>query len=656
LLRKSVKIRYSLIFMKKELFLEEAVLDDLASDLETLELPLSQRAFKLLSIAVVIVIAIVIARLFFLGGWQNNFYTQRALINVGQITALRTQRGIIFDRFNQPLVKNLPAFRLNLKLVELFKNNEEREKTIKTLEEVLNLKAGYIEELLSGVDLERQNSLTITNQLTIDQVIKIKNLNLPAVQIEDDFKRQYLEGEIFSHLIGYVGPVDKNDLKKFSYLSLNDIVGKSGLETYYDKELRGEDGEIIEYRNVKGEIIDNKLLKNPSPGYHLYSTIDAEFQSYFFKRLSEALNYLSSPAGVGIALNPQNGEVLALVSLPSFNNNKIESRNLNNPSKPFFNRAISGVYTPGSTIKPLVAFAGLKENIITADKEIFSAGYLEIPNPYYPDKPSRFLDWKPHGWVNLYSALARSSNVYFYILGGGLPQNYQLSGILKGFEKLPIKGLGIEKLKEYWQKFGLGKKTGIDLPGENEGFLPDAQLKEENRGEIWRLGDTYNVSIGQGDLLVTPLQLLNYISTIANGGKIYQPFIIKKIEAEDGRVIKETNPILIEDYSSDIEIIKKVERGMIDAVEKPYGTAHLLADLPITVAAKTGSSQIEGNTKINAFFVGYLPTEALVKAGVPLDKQIAILVLIENAREGSLNAVPVAKDIFEWYYENRIKS
>jgi len=626
--------------MKKELFLEEAVLDDLASDLEALELPLSQRAFKLLFIAVIVVVAVVVFRLIFLGIWQHNFYAQQALFNVGQITTMRAQRGIIFDRFNQPLVKNLPAFRLNLKLVELFKNNEEREKTIKTLEETLNLRTGYIEELLSGVDLERQNSLTVTNQLTIDQVIRIKNLNLPAVQIEDDFKRQYLDGETFSHLIGYVGVADKNDLKKYSYLSFNDIVGKSGLEAYYDKELKGENGEIINYRNVKGEIIDNKLIKNQAPGHQLYSTIDAELQSFFFKRMKEALNYLGSPAGAGIVLNPQNGEVLALVSLPSFDNNHLESELFNNSYKPFFNRAISGIYTPGSTIKPLVAFAALKENIITPEKEIFSAGYLEIPNPYHPDQPSRFLDWKPHGWVNLYSAIARSSNVYFYEVGGGFSDQ---------------KGLGIEKLKEYWQKFGLGKKTGIDLFGENDGFLPDAQFKEKNRGEIWRLGDTYNVSIGQGDLLVTPIQLINYISAFANGGKIYRPFIIKKIVSEDGKIIKETTPLILEDYSSDIEIIKKVERGMIDAVEKPYGTAHLLADLPISVAAKTGSSQVESKTKINAFFVGYLPAEALIKAGVPLDKQIAILVLIEGAREGSLNAVPVAKDVFEWYYENRLR-
>ncbi|MDP3014950.1 MAG: penicillin-binding protein 2 [bacterium] len=617
---------------KKELFLEEAVLDDLSRGFDSLEQPISRKAFKLLFIAAVIVITVVIARLFFLGWWQNDFYKKRALANAGEMTVIRTQRGIIFDRFNKPLVKNLPAFHLNLKLVEFFKNSEERPQTIKALQSILNLPPDYIEDLFKNVNLERQNILTVARQLTVDQIIKIKNLNLPAVQVEDDFERQYPEVEVFSHLLGYTGPVSKADLGKKSSLSLNDIVGKNGLELYYDTELRGEDGETINYRNAKGEIIDNKLFKKPEPGHEFHITIDAEFQSFFYNRLKQGLNYLGSRAGVGIALNPQNGEVLALVSLPSFDNNKIKSEDLVDSSKPLFNRAVSGFYAPGSTIKPLVAFGALKEGIIAPEKEILSIGYIEIPNPYHPDQPSRFVDWKPHGWVNLYSALARSSNVYFYEIGGGFGDQ---------------KGLGIEKLKDYWQKFGLGDLTGIDLPGEAKGFLPDPETKEKKQGEIWRIGDTYNVSIGQGDLLVTPLQLINFIAAIANGGKIYQPFIVQKIVSEDGKVIKETNPKIIKDYSLDIEIIKKVQKGMIDGVEKSYGTSHLLAGLPVSVAGKTGTSQVENKTKTNAFFVGYSPKE---------NPQIAILVLVEDAREGSINTVPIAKDALNWYYTNRIKN
>ncbi len=614
---------------KKDLFFEEAVLDDLSQNFDSLEQPLSARAFKFIGFFTVIIIFIVVGRLLFLGWFKNDFYKSRALANAGQITVVRTQRGIIFDKFNKPLVKNLPAYRLNLKLVEFFKNEEERTKTIKALQEILNLRAGEIENLLKGVNLEKQNSIIIAKKLNVDQLIKIKNLNLPALRIDDYFEREYPDPFAFSHLIGYTGIASDSDLENNLSLSLNDIIGKSGLEVYYDKELRGEDGEIINYKNVKGEIIDEKLVKEPAPGNGLYTTIDAEFQSYFYNRLKQGIDYLGSRGGVGIALNPQNGEVLALVNLPSFDNNEIKQSDLTNQFRPLFNRAISGVYTPGSTVKPLVAFAALKENIIEPEKEIYSAGYIDVPNPYHPDQPSRFVDWKPHGWVNLYSAIARSSNVYFYEVGGGFGNQ---------------KGLGIEKLKEYWQKFGFGELTGIDLAGEAKGFLPDPNTKEK-KGEIWRLGDTYNVSIGQGDLLITPLQLINYISAIANGGKIYQPFIVKKIISEKKETVKETNPKIIKDYSSDIEIIKKVQKGMIDGVEKSYGTSHLLADLPMSVAAKTGSSQIENKKKINAFFVGYAPTE---------NPQIAILVLVEDAREGSINTVPIAKDVLKWYYYNRI--
>ncbi len=628
---------------KKELFLEEAVLDDLAKDLSILELPLSQRAFKLVTIFFLALAVIVAGRLILISGWQADFYNQRALINISDTITTRAQRGIIFDSQNKPMVKNIPAFRLNLNLVDFFKNSNNRNQITSALESAINLPSGYISELLQDVNLERQNSLTIARDLTVDQVIKIKNLNLVGVEIEDDFKREYPDGQIFSQVLGYTAPVDKNDLKNDPSLDLNDIIGKSGLEAFYNKELEGEDGKIISYRNFKGEIIDKKLSKNSTPGYQLYSTIDGEFQSYFYNRLKTTLNYLGSGAGVGIAMNPQTGEILSLVSLPSFNNNKITSDDLTNSYKPLFNRVTTGLYAPGSTIKPLVAFAALKENVITPQAQVYSAGYLEIPNPYDSTKPSRFLDWKQNGWVDLYSALARSSNIYFYSVGGGLPNKYEPSGILKGVQG--ISGLGIDRLKEYWQKFGLGNKTGVDLPYEASGFLPDAETKEESTGDIWRIGDTYNVSIGQGDLLVTPLQLINYISVVANGGKVYQPFIIKKIISEDGEVIKETAPKIIEDYSSDFEIFNNVQHGMIDAVKQSYGTAHLLSDLPISVAAKTGSAQIQGNTKVNAFFVGYLPAE---------NPQIAILVLVEDAKEGSLNAVPVAKDILEWYYYNRI--
>ncbi len=616
--------------------LEEAILDDLGEGLDLLEVPLSKRAFNLVKIAVLLVITLVFGRVIFLGGIKADFYKNRALINAGLLVSIPTERGIIFDRFNKPLVKNLSVYRLSLKLPELLKEEGKHSQTLEALNKILGISIEEIEALIKNVDLEKQNSIILNIQLNEEQANNIKNLNLSAVQIEENFKREYFDSYIFSHILGYTGPVNKTDLKENDSFSLNDTIGKTGLENYYDDKIRGQEGQIIYYRNVKGEIIDDKFLRDSQKGNNIITTIDSELQKYFYERLKLALNNLGSSAGAGLALDPKTGEILALVSLPSFDSNKITAEALNNPNQPFFNRVISGVYSPGSTIKPLVAYAALKEKIIDTQDKIFSGGYIEIPNPYFPDNPSRFVDWKAHGWVDFHSALARSSNVYFYTIGGG-------------FEN--VKGLGIYRLKKYWQEFGLSDKTGVDLSGESSGFLPDPEEREKRTGQPWRVGDTYNVSIGQGDFIITPIELLSYITAVANNGKIYKPHAVKAIISDNGESINDIKLEVINDLSEaeSADYFKEVERGMIDAVEKSYGTAYLLNNLPLKVAAKTGTAQIQGNTKINAFFVGYTLNS-------PNNQEIAILVLVENAKEGALNAVPVANDVLRWYYENRIKS
>ncbi len=633
--------------MKKDFFLEEAVLDDLAKGLDLVEMPLSGKIFKIIGFTVVVIAAIVFLRVSFLGIWKGNFYKERALANAGQIISLAAERGIIFDRFDKPLVKNNPTYKIDLKFVELMKPGI-REKVFKELHKILGIEIVDMEKLAQSVDLEKRDFMTLPVNIVKEQAEQIKNLNLRPVIVKEEFKREYFESRIFSHILGYVGAVGDDDIKNNPSFDLNDVVGKSGLEGYYDKELRGIEGQIIYYRNANGEIIDSKFLMAPSQGLDIKTAVDKDFQIYFYNRLKEKINSIGADAGVGVALNPKTGEVLALVSIPGFDANKITKNDLNNPQMPFLNRAISGVYAPGSTIKPLVALVALEEGVVNPKTEIYSRGYIEIPNPYFPDKPSRFVDWKPHGWVNLYSAIARSSNVYFYALGGGLPKSE--SGILRGdIDKDLWNGLGISKLREYWKKFGFEEKTGIDLLAETNGFLPDIEKKEKNTGEPWRLGDTYNISIGQGDLLITPIGLLNYIAAIANNGEFYKPFVAQKIfsanKNSEEKIIKETKPEVLRNYPELADYIQEIKKGMVDTVSKDYGTAHLLSDLPFKIAAKTGSAQIQGNTKINASFVGYAPAD---------NPEIAILVLVENAREGSLNAVPVAKDVLEWYYWNRL--
>ncbi|MBI4992078.1 MAG: penicillin-binding protein 2 [Candidatus Harrisonbacteria bacterium] len=622
--------------MRDEFDLEHAIIESNTKHYEVLELPLSRQTFQLLGVTAVVLSGIVLLRVFYLAGERGDFYKTRADMNVEDPITIPAIRGSIHDRFGELLAGNESSYRVVLNVGLAKRDSFDLDTVLEDLSEVLEIDKAELLSAVTKADLEKSGLITLGRNLSSEQVEAIKKIKVKALEIQDDYRRNYIKGPAFSHVLGYTG------LAKF-----NDLRGKAGLEKYYDEVLSGSDGVRLMYRDARGNILDEKLLDEPKNGAHVYTTIDAGLQEYFYNRLSEALRSLGRNAGVGIALNPQNGEVLAMVNAPSFDNNvftrteesKKRAALLNASFEPLFNRAVSGVYTPGSTVKPMVALAALNEQVITPQKQIYSAGFIEIPNPYFPDQPGRFLDWKAHGWVDLRSAIARSSNVYFYEVGGGLPG--------QGSES--IKGLGIDKLKEYWQKFGFGEKTGIDLDAESVGFLPDPEEKEIRTKDIWRLGDTYNVSIGQGDFQVTPIQLIAYIASFADGGKYFKPHIIKKIvKSEKGKedmVLREVQPELSRDFSYLGNYLKEVREGMKDTVRKPYGTAHLLADLPISVAGKTGSSQVANNTRTNAFFVAYAPAD---------NPQIAILVLIENAKEGSLNAVPVGKDVLNWYYWNRL--
>ena len=606
--------------MANELNFEEVVFGDNQEESSHLEIPLSRQTFLLVALAAVLVGSIALGRSLFLNIIRGDFYTNRAFANANREVDLPAPRGVIFDRFGKPLVENKNSFSVFVNASEIIRSPEGSEKALEILSGILkDFDKEKLRHQFLSVRLEQRNWLPVARNISLAEAINIRSLNSPAIQIADDYIRSYPDGPVFSHILGYAGASDVD----------NEIVGKSGVESQYNDVLKGNDGLLLIYRDAGGNELDRKVAEAPISGASVTITIDAELQKYFYNRLKQNLTALGSKAGVGIAINPQNGEVLSLVSLPSFDNNKVADY-LKGGSQPLFNRAISGIYTPGSTIKPLVALAALHEKIVEPADSVLSIGFIEVPNPYNPEAPSRFLDWKAHGWVDLHSALAKSSNVYFYAIGGGLPRSEMDLASGQNF----LKGLGIENLNKYWQEFLLGQKTGIDLPSEGDGFLPDPEEKEARTGQIWRIGDTYNVSIGQGDLLLTPLQLINFISSIANGGRIYRPHVLSGQE-----------PQVLMDYSAWQEELNEVREGMADAVRKPYGTASSLSYLPFPAAGKTGSSQVSNNTKTNAFFVGYAPRE---------NPEIAVLVLVENSKEGSLNAVPIAKDVFEWYYQNRL--
>ncbi|HXF44364.1 MAG TPA: penicillin-binding protein 2 [Candidatus Paceibacterota bacterium] len=616
--------------MKRDIDLED-ILTDRFQENDLLEVPLSDGVFRTFIFTVVVVIGFVIFRIWDISILNHSFYKSRASANMSFMEVKRPARGLILDRNGEPILENESAIAAYLIPHDLPTAIDERDQVLKRISAILGINEAELKAKIRDKDWAFSEKLEIASNLGYEEIAAAESEVIPGLSVESVFRRRSKPTGVFSHIVGFTGLVDDNDLAENENLFIDDEVGKAGLEAQYDAYLRGRNGREIILRDAKGDVKEKTEVTLAEPGKNVETFIDRDFQEYFYGRLIAALRDLGRDVGVGLALDPRNGEVLALFSIPGFDVGNV-SASLAKPNEPFFNRAISGLYNPGSTIKPLVAAAALAENVIGPKNEIYSAGYIEVPNPYNPENPSRFLDWKAHGYVNLRSALARSSNVYFYEVGGGFGNQI---------------GLGIEKLRQWWHKFKLDEKTGIDLPGEKAGFLPSPAWKEKRFGDPWRIGDTYNVSIGQGDLLMTPIELLNYIASIANGGKFYQPRVMKRIVAEDGSEIIKSEPTVIGDLSAELGLeFQEVREGMEDAVRQPYGTAYLLADLPFAAAAKTGTAQIQNNEKVNAFFVGYAPAD---------DPEIAILVLVENAREGSLNTVPVAKDALMWYYENRIK-
>ncbi len=633
---------------KKDLALEEFLSDDWVRDLGVAEKPLSGRVLFLLNLGLLALGAVVLFRVFFLG-LNQDFFKARAEANLNQIQKIAAPRGIIYDSKGEILADNRPVFLALLNVREFFKRKDLEGETLRVAEEVLGIPKDDFWELVRDNDLGVfQESIVLNQDLEQSQLIQIESLNLPTVFVSRGFSRRYSDGPVFAHVLGYTGIVSKDDLRRFPNLGGRDFVGKSGVEAFYETRLQGLPGRSVKFRDAQGNILEEKAQEEPEIGDDLYLTIDAEFQRYFYNRMKQGLYDLGRSIGAGLVLDPRSGQILAMVSFPSFDNNLFfnpkNSREifklLNSPDKPMFNRTIGGLYAPGSTIKPLHALAALSLGVISPDREVFSPGFLDVPNPYDPDNPTRFLDWKYHGRVNLTSAIARSSNVYFYLVGGGSPPG--ISGEAATYNG-GIRGLGIGRLREWWQKFRLDLKTGVDLYGEVGGFLPSPESKSKKTGTPWLLGDTYNVSIGQGELLVSPLELLSYITAIGNGGKIYKPYLARDLNS----------PQVLEDFSNLKPLISKIDKAMVEVIQSPNGSAYVMHDLPFRVAGKTGSAQVKNNTQQNAFFVGYASFNRSEQNQSYSEPEVAILVLVENAKEGSLNAIPIAKDVLNWYYLNR---
>ena len=557
-----------------------------------LEFPISVRTFWYLGLVLAMVFGLFFYRLFDLQVSRAPVLKARAEANHLKILPLWPKRGRILDRRGVVLADNDSAFRL-------VRDNGE-----------------VLEDFSDWQTLEESR----------------KKYQEPLLRVEAYSSRRYPEGESFAHVLGYLGYLSPEEVGQVASFEVSKLVGRSGLEEVYEKYLTGRVGSKLTEVNSEGEIFSEAVERLPEAGDDIYLSVDARLQKRVLEEVKDLVESRGFKGGAAVLLDVQTGEILSLVSYPSFNPNiltrggpeKEVEELLTSPKKPLFNRAVSGLYSSGSVIKPLLALAALEERVIVPEKEILSTGSLTLPNPFQPDQPSVFYDWKAHGWVDMRHAIAVSSNVYFFTIGGGFGD---------------VSGLGVRKIQNWLEKFGFGQITGIDLGSEKAGFIPSPEWKAQTQKDdpIWRIGDTYNLSIGQGNFQVTPLQMAVFVASLANGGKILEPHILKQVKSE-AKLVDEVKPLIKKTIGFEEKNLKVVQEGMRLAAE--VGTAQALSGLKVKVAAKTGTAEIGSGKSVNSWFIGFFPYET---------PRLSLAVVLEGGNASNLvGATAASRQIIEW--------
>jgi len=634
---KNKKIKFD---FKNDIEPHEVLLDSLAKKREAelglsekkLEVPLLKKILQGLLIFSFILILILFGKTIQLQVVEGKNLSALSEKNKFIIHQIQAERGVIYDKNLNQLVFNWPSFDLVCQNTDWEnKNEEEKDKILKEISEITKKNFEELKQKIEeGEDLIVEN---LDHQTLI--ILETKIGELPGFRIEQNPIRYYPDGRTISHLIGYTGKIKSEELKAApEFYTISDYIGRDGLEKSYEKILRKNPGKLKIERDAQGNIISKETIQLPESGKSLVLWLDSELQKKIQEELEKEIKIVGAKGGVAVALDPKTGGVLALVSYPSIDNNLFSKRISQeewkeieeDPLKPLFNRAIAGTYLTGSTIKPLIASAALEEKIISPEKKINAQGKILVQDQWNPEKIWEYKDWAVHGWTDIRKAIAQSVNVYFYTIGGGYGDQ---------------KGLGPTKIKEYLEKFGWNQKTGIDLPGEAEGFIPDKEWKKKTfpNDPGWWDGDTYNLSIGQGFLQITPLEVAASFVSIANGGKLLQPQVVKEIIDSKKNPIEEIKPKVIRENFIKPENLQIVREGMRQAVTSGSATGWL-DQLRVPAAAKTGTAEL-GKEFYNNWVTVFAPYE---------DPQIVLTIIIENVKGVQTAALPVAKAVLEWYF------
>jgi penicillin-binding protein 2 len=595
----------------------------------------------LLRAVVVIAFAALTVQLARLQLVRGDSYEQRAALNQLRVEQTTPSRGIIYDRNGVPVVENVPSFAAAVVPADIPEGKQlevvggiQRMLGVDPMEALWKIEAGA----------KSNNPFTpviIKDGLTREEAFGLREVlgGIPGTQVIVEPVRRYTGGDVLSSLLGYTGRIDAEEYAELSAAGygVSERLGKAGVEAAYEEYLRGVPGLKQIEKDASGREIRTLGEQASVPGHNLILSVDLDLQRKVTDLTRAAAG---SNQAAAIVMDVNTGEILALVSLPLYDNNIFSgnvdeaklAQYLNDPKKPLVNHALAEQYAPGSIFKQITGSAALQEGVASPGTLITSRGYIDVPNQYDPSIIYRFKDWQALGTLDFYGGIAMSSDVYFYFLGGGYHEY--------GYN---FNGLGIDRLANYTRMFGLGHRTGIDISGEADGLVPDPAWKEATHGEVWTTGDTYNMSIGQGYLATTPIQMVRVTAAVANGGTLLRPRVVREVRDSEGHVIKPNEPDIESLIPISPENFAIVRDAMAQAVS--WGTARNSAVRGVSVAGKTGTAEFgqrfaDGSYLTHAWYSGFAPAE---------NPEIAVTVFLERGI-GSENAAPLAAKIMDYYF------
>lgn len=538
-------------------------------------------------------------------------------------------RGIFLDSAGAPLLKNVPDFSLAIIPADFPTKSVDRQARFKLLEAATGLNPEVFTEIEKNWVFKLE-PVVLKEHIGREEALLLeeKISQIPGAAVLTTANRQYERLPGLGPILGYTGRVSETDLENHPDYGHSDDTGKAGLELQYETLLRGQPGQTEVEINARGQIKQVLTSTKPEAGRNVELYLERPLQEQVAAALRAAIDKAGAKAGAAVAIDPRTGGILASVSLPDYDNNlfargitKDEYAALSqNESFPLLNRVTYGLYPSGSTIKPFVAAAALNEHVVSPNQRLQTPETISVGQ-------WTFRDWKFHGSADVYQAVAESNNVYFYTVGGGYGN---------------IQGLGVDRIDKYLESFGFGRKTGVDYGPEQAGTVPSPAWKQKTKKESWYIGDTYNLSIGQGDLLVTPLQLARGIAAIANGGRLIEPRYARALTGGGQRQeieAKTDNPQVVPP-----EVVKVIKDAMRRTVEA--GSARPLQAVGVPVAAKTGTAQFTATdkSKTHAWTVAYAPAD---------NPEMVLAVIVEGGGESFDVALPVIKDVFTWKWPKR---